>query len=124
MAKTTKSTKKPTRKASSKLPTALKENMVIASADLDAHLKQMTEKLNALGISADTGSIVLAGRFSNGSRWVQVNISTGGFASTRPEWAFAVAEAALHFNKKVFVVYNNQPFGTNLLQALCTNTPA
>ena len=80
MAKTTKSTKKPTRKASSKLPTALKENMVIASADLDAHLKQMTEKLNALGISADTGSIVLAGRFSNGSRWVQVNISTGEFA--------------------------------------------
>jgi hypothetical protein len=121
MAKTTKTTKKPMRKATSKLPAALKamENLVIATADLDVHLTQMTEKLNALGISADTGSIVLAGRFSDGSRWVQVNISSGGFASTWPEWAFGVAEGALHFNKKVFVVYNNQPFGNNLLQVLC-----
>jgi hypothetical protein len=126
MAKTTKATKKPMRKATSKLPAALKamESMVIATADLDVHLKQMTERLNAAGISADLGSIVLAGRFSDGSGWVQVNISSGGFASTWPEWAFGVAEGALHFNKKVFVVYNNQPFGNNLLQALCTNTPA
>jgi hypothetical protein len=121
-----KTTKKPMRKATSKLPAALKamENMVIATADLDVHFKQMTEILNAAGISADLGSIVLAGRFSDGSGWVQVNISSGGFASTWPEWAFGVAEGALHFNKKVFVVYNNQPFGNNLLQALCTNTPA
>jgi hypothetical protein len=34
--------------------------------------------------------------------------------TTWPEWAFGVAEGALHFNKKVFVVYNNQPFGNNL----------
>jgi len=121
-----KTTKKPMRKATSKLPAALKamENMVIATADLDVDLKQMTERLNAAGISADLGSIVLAGRFSDGSGWVQVNISSGGFASTWPEWALGVAEGALHFNKKVFVVYNNQPFGNNLLQALCTNTPA
>jgi hypothetical protein len=92
--------------------------MVIATGDLDVHLKQMTERLNAAGISADLGSIVLAGRFSDGSGWVQVNISLGGFASTWPEWAFSVAEGALRFNKKVFVVYNNQPFGNNLLQAL------
>jgi hypothetical protein len=119
-----KTTKKPIRKTTTKLPPALKENMVIATADLDVHLKQMTDRLNAAGIGADTGSIVLAGRFSDGSRWVQVNISSGGFASTWPEWAFVVAEGALHFNKKVFVVYNNQPFGNNLLQVLCTNTPA
>ena len=63
MAKTTKTTRKPMRKATSKLPAALKamENMVIATADLDVHLKQMTERLNAAGISADLGSIVLAG---------------------------------------------------------------
>jgi len=40
-----------------------------------------------------------------------------------PEWAFGVAEGALHFNKKVWVIYNNQPFGSNLLQVLCTSTP-
>jgi hypothetical protein len=114
------------RKATSKLPGALKamENIVIDTADLDVHLKQMTERLNAAGISLDTGSILLAGRFSDGSGWVQVNISSGGFASTWPEWAFGVAEGALHFNKKVVVVYNNQPFGNNLLQAVCTNIPA
>src|SRR5262245_4533164 len=41
----------------------------------------------------------------------QVNISSGGFTSTWPEWAFGVAEGALHFNKKVWGIYNNQPFG-------------
>jgi len=130
MAKTTKksmrkATTKPMRKTATKLPPALKamENMVIDTADLDVQLKQMTEKLNAAGISVDLGSIVLAGRFSDGSRWVQVNIGSTGFASAWPEWAFGVAEGALHFNKKVVVVYNNQPFGNNLLQALCTNNP-
>jgi hypothetical protein len=55
MAKTTKTAKKPMRKGTSKLPAALKamESMVIATADLDVHLKQMTERLNAAGISAD-----------------------------------------------------------------------
>jgi hypothetical protein len=28
---------------------------------------------------------------------------------------------ALHFNKKLLVVYNNQPFGNNPLQVLCMN---
>jgi hypothetical protein len=65
-----KTIKKPIRKTTTKLPPTLKENMVIATADLDVHLKQMTERLNAAGIGADTGSIVLAGRFSDGSRWV------------------------------------------------------
>jgi hypothetical protein len=89
-----KTTKKPMRKATSKLPAALNamENMVIATAALDVHLKQVTERLNAAGISADLRSIVLVGRFSDGSGWVQVNISSGGFASTWPEWAFGVAE--------------------------------
>jgi hypothetical protein len=61
------------------------------------------------------------GRMSSGSGQVQVNIGSSGFASTWPEWAFGVAEGALHFNKKVFVIYNDQPTGNNLLQVLCTN---
>ena len=79
----------------------------------------MTESLNSAGISVDTGYVALAGRDSSGSGWVQVNISSGGFASTWPEWAFGVAEGALHFNKKVFVVYNNQPFGNNQPHVPC-----
>jgi hypothetical protein len=45
------------------------------------------------------------------------------FGSTWPEWAFGVAEGALHSNKKVLVLYDNQPFGSNLQQVLCSNTP-
>jgi hypothetical protein len=120
MAKTAK--KKPMSKAAA---AALKEmeNLLIRTAELDVHIKQMTQKLNNAGISSDIGFIVYAGRSSSGSGQVQVNISSGGFASTWPEWAFGVAEGALHFNKKVWVIYNNQPFGSNLLQVLCLNTP-
>ena len=113
--------KKPMSKAAAAALKAM-ENMVITTADLDVHIEQVTERLKAAGIGSDIGSIAYAGR-SSGSGQVQVNISSGGFASTWPEWAFGVAEGALHFNKKVWVIYNNQPFGSNLLQVLCMNTP-
>ncbi len=35
--------------------------------------------------------------------------------------AYGVAEGALHFDKKVLVLYNDEPFGSNLLQVVCTN---
>jgi len=72
----------------------------------------------------DTGYVALAGRDSSSSGWVQVNISSGGFGSNWPERFYGVAEGALHFNKKLLVVYNNQPFGNNVLQVYCLNTPA
>jgi hypothetical protein len=114
--------KKPMNKAAAAALKAM-ENMVIKTADLDVHIEQVTERLKAAGIGSDIGSIAYAGRASSGSGQVQVNISSGGFASTWPEWAYGVAEGALHFNKKVWVIYNNQPFGSNLLQVLCMNTP-
>lgn len=124
MAKTTKKTVK--KKAAGKLPPALQamENMVVTKDEFEVHVKHVTEKLNAAGLGSDTGYIAYAGRTSTGSGQVQVNISSGGFASTWPEWAFGVAEGALHFNKKVWVIYNNQPFGNNLLQVLCLNQSA
>jgi hypothetical protein len=99
------------------------ENLVIKTADLDVHIERVAERLKAAGIGSDIGSIAYAGRASSGSGQVQVNVSSGGFASTWPEWALGVAEGALHFNKKVLVIYNNQPFGNNLLQVLCMNIP-
>ena len=98
------------------------EHLDLKTADFDVHIEQVTERLKAAGLGSDIGSIAYAGR-SSGSGQVQVNISSGGFASIWPEWAFGVAEGALHFNKKVWVIYNNQPFGSNLLQVLCTSTP-
>ena len=120
MPKTTK--KKPMSKAAAAALNAM-ENMVVKTADFDVHIEQVTERLKAAGIGSDIGSIAYAGRASSGSGQVQVNTSSGGFASTWPEWAFGVAEGALHFNKKVWVIYNDQPFGSNLLQVLCMNTP-
>jgi len=113
--------KKPMSKAAAAALKAM-ENMVIPTADLDAHIEQLGEKLKAAGIGSELGSILLAGRTPSGS-WVSVNISSGSYGSTWPEWAFGVAEGALHFNKKVLVLYNNQPFGSNLLEVNCTNIP-
>jgi hypothetical protein len=123
MAKTTRKTAR--NKSAAKLPPVLKamENTVVKSAELDVHLKQVTEKLAAAGLASDVGYIAYAGRSSTGSGQVQVNINSGGFASTWPEWAYGVAEGALRFNKKVWVIYNNQPFGNNLLQVLCLKDP-
>jgi hypothetical protein len=78
----------------------------------------VSAKIADAGISSDVGYIAYAGRASSGSGQVQVNISSGGYASTWPEWAYNVAEGALHFNKKVWLIYNNSPFGSNLLQVL------
>lgn len=123
MAKTTRKTVM--RKSAAKLPPALRamENAVVASGELDAHIRQVTETLAAARVASDVGHIAYAGRSSTGSGQVQVNINSGGFASTWPEWAYGVAEGALRFNKKVWVVYNNQPFGNNLLQVLCLKDP-
>jgi hypothetical protein len=100
---------------------ALKENMIFETTDLDLQLKQMRERLQPAGISVAIGSIGLAGRNPSGSGSVQLNIGSGGYGSIWPEWAYGVAEGALHFNKKVIVLYNDQPFGSNLLQVLCMN---
>jgi hypothetical protein len=100
------------------------ENMVFETADLDVQLKQVRQRLKAFGLSVDIGSIGLAGRNPSGSGSVQINISSGGYGSIWPEWAYGVAEGALHFNKKVIVLYNDQPFGSNLLQVLCMNISA
>ena len=97
------------------------ENMNFETADLDVQLNQVREMLNAAGVHADFGSIAAAGRTSPGSGWVQVSIGSSGYASVWPEWAYGVAEGALHFNKKVLVVYNDVPNGSNLQQVLSVN---
>ncbi|WP_433292060.1 hypothetical protein ACQP2F_27010 [Actinoplanes sp. CA-030573] len=70
-------------------------------------------------ITSNIGRIVLAGRTSANSTWVQFNIDNGGgYASTWPEWAFAIARDALLNDKKVWVLANGDPFGGNLVNVL------
>ncbi len=118
MPKTTK--KRPISKA---ITAALKaiENVRFETTNLDLQLKQVRERLSPAGIAVDIAAIGLAGRNPSGSGSVQINTSSGGYGSIWPEWAYGVAEGALHFNKKVMVLYNDQPFGSNLLQVVCTN---
>ena len=85
MPKTTK--KKPISKAAAAALKAM-QNMVIATADLDVHIDQI-RRLVGPASKADTGSIVTAGRWTSGP-YVQVNISSGGFGSFWPEWAYAI----------------------------------
>ena len=99
------------------------KNMLIPTADLNVHIGRVKNTLDAVGISSDIGTIAYAGRLPSGSGQVQVNIGSVGFASTWPEWAFGTAEGALHFNKKVWIIYNDRPDGNNLLQVFCMNVP-
>jgi hypothetical protein len=117
--------KKPMSKVAAKLPPALRamDNQIFKAVNLDVRVKELKGMLDAAGFNADIGSIVYAGRAASGTGEVQVNIGSSGFASTWPEWAYGVAEGALHFNKRVLVIYNDQPFGFNLLKVFCMNTP-
>jgi hypothetical protein len=85
----------------------------------------VTERLNADGISADTSYLQFAGRYLDGSGWVSLVLDSnvGSFGSPWPEWAYGVAEWALHFKKQMWIIYNTYPFGNNLIQVFCLNTP-
>jgi hypothetical protein len=116
--------KKPISKAAAAALKAM-ENMVIKTEDFGVHIEQVREKLKPAGIFSNEGTIFYAGRKPDGSRWVNVLLSTGVQAfSPWPEWAYGVAEGALHFNKKVDLMYRDVPLGSNLLWVLCMRAPA
>jgi hypothetical protein len=72
----------------------------------------------AQGVTFNAGRIVLAGRTSSGT-WVQFNADTNtGWASAWPEWAFEIAKDALINDKKVWVIANDEPFGSNLTNVI------
>ena len=117
--------KKPMSKAATAALKAL-QNMVISDAAV--HIDPvMQEKLKAAGISVDIGRIDYVGRAiwedPSGDHRVQVTVGQGSFASDWPDWAFGVAEGALHFNKKVLLAYNDRPLGSNLLEVDCMRLP-
>jgi|SRR6516162_9161255 hypothetical protein len=122
MSKATK--KKLKSKAAVKLPRGLMENMFVET-DLDAHLKQMTA---ASGISVSSGHVeYIARSWRNPAEgWVNLAITAGpnqgaAFFSVWPEWAYNIAEGALHFNKQMMVSYDSTtlPMGNSLLGVIC-----
>jgi hypothetical protein len=86
-------------------------------------LMQLSELADQVGASSFIGRIALAGQTSSGSFWVQFNVDgNGGFASSWPGWAFELGKSALVSNKRVWVISNGDPFGSNLVQVLILAT--
>jgi hypothetical protein len=116
MAKTAK--KKSMKKA---VAAALKatENMVFETANLDSQIEQIKEMLKPNVLGFGIGQIRQAGRYPTGDGFVGIQIGSTTWSSLWPEWAYLIAEGALHFNKQVLVMYNDQPFGDNLVLVVC-----
>lgn len=80
------------------------------------HLEQLATTLKAKGY---LGKITFAGQSSNGIYNVQFNVDNGaGYSSTWPQWAYELAKLSLLYGKKLYVLANGDPFGTNLVQVL------
>ena len=111
--------KKPMGKA---VAAALKamQNMVFETADRDVQLRQMKEILGPAGINVGFGVMVYAARTAVGFNVVGINVGSSSISTDWPEWAYGVAEGAVHFNKQVLLVYNNDvPSGANILFVGC-----
>lgn len=104
-------------KVTAQLETALEEVKIEEGVGLRDH--PLTRAAADLATTSLIGRIVLAGRTSSGNTWVQFNADGGsGYASTWPEWAFDLAKDALLYGKKVWVISDGSPFGSNLSQVL------
>ncbi len=94
-------------------------NMVFETTDLDAQINLIKEKLKPAEIKLDRASVGAAGRDVDGIAVVIINIDSTAYGSLWPDWAYEIAEGALHFNKEMIIAYNDAPYGNNLLEVLC-----
>jgi hypothetical protein len=89
----------------------------------EQHLQQVAGLLSPLATNSYIGKVAFAGQTSSGSFQVQFNADGGsGYSSTWPEWAFNQAKSALLDDKKLWVIANGSPFGSNLLMVLIFST--
>ncbi len=73
----------------------------------------------ATGSKVYVGKISLAGQNSVESYYVQFNVEGGSsYSSVWPGWAFELAKLALLYGKRLLILANGDPFGSNLVQVL------
>jgi hypothetical protein len=88
----------------------------------DTRRSQLIESFAQLApaINVFLGIIAYAGSSADGQNAVQFNdqSTNTGYASTWPQWAFDLAKAALLSSKRVLIIANGQPFGSNLASVL------
>ena len=100
------------------LDTQLQQGLTLkpTKAEEFKHLEQVAIELSA---KAYIGRIAYAGQTASGAYSVQFNVDNGsGYISSWPQWAFELAKTSLLHGKKVWVIANGDPFGTNLIQVL------
>lgn len=103
---------------SKELDAQLQQGIVFKPAKSE-ELKHLDQLVTALGSKGYFGKVAFAGQTSSGSYNVQFNVdNAGGYSSTWPQWAFELAKLSLLHGKKLYVIANGDPFGSNLVQVL------
>lgn len=101
---------------------SLADRMTFGLSD-QQHFQQVAGLLAPALINSYVGNVAFAGQTSSGSFQVQFNADGGsGYSSAWPQWAFNQAQSALLGNKKLWVIANGSPFGSNLLTVLILST--
>lgn len=79
-------------------------------------LESIASKAAQVGATSYTGTVAFFGQNSTAGYQVQFNVdNAGGFSSTWPQWAYEHAKAAKLYAKKLWILANGDPFGSNLL---------
>jgi hypothetical protein len=101
------------------------EGVLQLPEDADAALiDKLTEgvdaQLGAAAVMSYIGRPAYVGRNASGGWPVRFNDERGNtaYSSAWPEWAYEVANTALVTGKKLWVIANGDPFGSNLITVL------
>jgi hypothetical protein len=86
--------------------------------------KILQEVFNEFTKDAENGKfdVAFAGYAINLKEYhVQINLGSNGYSSDWPEWAYNIAREAFLYNKRLWVIYKEVPFGRNLMHVLLIN---
>jgi hypothetical protein len=84
----------------------------------EAALHEFSKAAVESGFGSYLGTVAYVGRTPSDST-VQFNVTNGGgYASNWPAWAFEQAKLALTTGKRMWLLANGDPFGSNLINAM------
>src|SRR5262249_28065762 len=101
----------------------IQEVLSASKGDLRAALPRVETLLAPAALGVAFVTVEYAGRDADENGWVSISYVGGSQFSYSiwPEWAYGVAEGALHFGKQLLLVFpaNEVASGGNLTLALC-----
>jgi hypothetical protein len=94
-----------------------------AEAAPSALAASLDDRLSALALQSYMGRPAFVGRNASGGATVQFNVDSGsGYSSSWPAWAFEIANTALVTGKRMWVIADGSPFGSNLVSVMVLAT--